>query len=212
MIQLKVFVFNDFQENSFVLWDHSKSCIIIDPGCSNNAEYKLLESFISENGLKPEMLINTHCHIDHILGNKWAVEKYNIQSYAHNGDLPVFDQAEEYARMFGLTFEPPPVIQNFLEDNQSLHFGNSELKIIHVPGHSQGSIALYAEAEKFIIVGDVLFRGSIGRTDLPGGNYNTIIQSIKTRLLTLPGNTVVYPGHGPVTTIKNEHDTNPFLT
>ncbi len=211
MIKIKYFVFNDFQENTFVLFDESNRCIIIDPGCFMNQEKTELEDFLQSNNLVPEKIVNTHSHVDHILGNSYLVDKYNLPVYAHEADEMLISTAREYAKLFGLTISQPPVINQFLKDNDELTFGNSSLKVMHVPGHSPGSLAFYSVEQKFVISGDVLFYGSIGRTDLPGGNYDLLINSIKQKLLKLPGDTEVYPGHGPVTTIQQEHDTNPFL-
>ena len=211
MVKIKSFVFNDFQENTIVLSDESNRCIFIDPGCFVEQERKELDNFLKDNNLTPEMIVNTHCHVDHILGNNYLVDKYNLPVYAHVSDEKLIATAKEYAKLFGLNISSPPAVTSYLKDGDTLSFGNSSLSVIHVPGHSPGSIALYHLEQKFIIAGDVLFYGSIGRTDLPGGNYDMLINSIRQKLLTLPGDVIVYPGHGPVTTIQQEHDTNPFL-
>ncbi len=211
MINVHSFVFNEFQENTFILWDDTRSCIIVDPGCSDKREEKMLDDFILGKNLAPVKIVNTHCHIDHILGNNYVAGKYNIDTYAHKDDIPLMNSSGNLATVFGLTLDRIPEIDHFLQENSGLTFGEASLQVLHVPGHSPGSIALYTGKEAFVIAGDVLFRGSIGRTDLPGGNYDTLISSIRQKLMTLPANVTVYPGHGPSTTIQLEHDTNPFL-
>jgi hydroxyacylglutathione hydrolase len=209
MINIKIFVFNDFQENTFVLYDDSKECIIIDAGCSSENENLELKNFLSEKRLKPKMLINTHCHIDHIFGNSFVTNEYNINSLAHAEDFFLIEHSQEMALGFGLNFNEPPMPEKIINDEIS--FGNSTLKILHVPGHSPGSIAFYSDKDNFVIVGDVLFNGGIGRTDLPGGDYKTLLNSIKKKLFVLNNDVVVYPGHGQTTTIKKEKEENPFL-
>lgn len=211
MIKLKKFVLNPFEENTFVLSDETNECVIVDPGCYTSDEEKELESYIAGEKLKPVMLINTHGHVDHILGNAIIVEKFGIQVYAHPEDDFLFKNASQHAIIFGLNIKEPPPINHYLKDNQVLKFGKSNLQVIHLPGHSPGGIALYSADDGFAIVGDVLFNGSIGRTDLPRGNYDILINSIKNKLLKLPADTNVFPGHGPSTTLGEEHDTNPFL-
>lgn len=211
MISVKKFVFNDFQENTFLVSDDTKECLIVDPGCYSIYEKNELKDYCYSNKLKPVKLINTHCHIDHILGNSFVSKNFNIPTAAHKDDQNMMEGAVEHGQMFGFIAESPSGIDEYLEDGDIVKFGKSELKVFHVPGHSMGSIALYSESQKFLISGDVLFNGGIGRTDLPGGDYNTLINSIKTRILTLPGSVTVYPGHGPSTTVSYEIDTNPFL-
>ncbi|MEA3316478.1 MAG: MBL fold metallo-hydrolase [Bacteroidota bacterium] len=209
MINIKNFVFNAFQENTFVLYDDTKECVIVDAGCSSENENLQLKNFINEKGLIPKLLINTHCHIDHILGNSFVANEYNINSLAHPDDLFLIERSQEMALGFGLNLNKPPVPNNI--PDKEISFGNSKLKIMHVPGHSPGSIALYSEDDKFVLVGDVLFNGGIGRTDLPGSDYDTLINSIKGKLFSLDNDFVVYSGHGPSTTIEKEKRENPFL-
>ncbi len=211
MISIEKFVFNDFQVNTFILSDETKECLIIDPGCFTLEEKAQLLDYCNKNKLKPEKIVNTHCHVDHVLGNAFVINSYNIPAAAHKDDQYLLDGVVEYGQVFGFTVEDPPGINEYLEDNSLVEFGKSQLNVLHVPGHSRGSIALYSPDQKFIIAGDVLFYGSIGRTDLPGGDYDTLINSIKTKILTLPENVIVYPGHGPSTTVKAEINTNPFL-
>ncbi len=211
MVKVVTFTFNPFQENTYLLHDETKECIIFDPGCSNAAEKQELVSYIEKNDLKPVRLINTHCHLDHIFGNGFIASKYGLSLEIHKGELPVLAHAPKSAAMFGISVEPSPEPTNFIEEGDIITFGNAELKAILTPGHSPASLSFYCEADKFIIAGDVLFHGSIGRTDLPGGNFDTLINSIKTKLLVLPDDTKVYPGHMQATTIGFEKKHNPFL-
>jgi hydroxyacylglutathione hydrolase len=211
MISIKVFVFNAFQENTFVLYDETGEAIIIDAGCQSTIEINNLTDFIKKQNLKPVELLSTHGHIDHILGNLFLKNNYNIAYRAHEGDRFLIENAVEQASLFGLKIEKPPLPDQYLSDNEQIQFGNSILDVIYLPGHSPGGVGFYCKEQKFIVVGDVLFSGSIGRTDLPGGDYNQLINSIQSKLLILPENTVVYPGHGPHTNIGEEKRTNPFL-
>ncbi|HKL08939.1 MAG TPA: MBL fold metallo-hydrolase [Bacteroidales bacterium] len=212
MLKIKTFVFNPFQENTFLLYDETNECVIIDAGNHNLNEKNELFTFIEEQKLTPKYLINTHCHIDHIMGNADVMEKYNIPSIAHQEDLPLIERVNDMALAFGFQVKEPPKPNKFVVDSENITFGNSTLEIRHVPGHSPGSIAIIAKDEHFAVVGDVLFKGSIGRTDLPGGDYNTLIHSIKQKLFILDDEFVVYPGHGDSTTIYHEKSTNPFFT
>lgn len=211
MTKIHTFSFNPFQENTYLLADETGECIVIDPGCYFEEEKTALTDFIETNNYRLTKIVNTHCHVDHILGNAFLVNKYKIPFEAHKGDEFLLENAVEHGKMFGFDVEQPPAINNYLEENQQITFGNTILKVLHVPGHSPGHIALYCEDQQFVITGDALFNGSIGRTDLPGGDYDTLINSIKTKLLTLKDAVVVYPGHGPETTIEKEKRTNPFL-
>jgi hydroxyacylglutathione hydrolase len=211
MIRIKIFEFNPFQENTLILFDETKQCLIIDPGCYNPEENKELTDYIEKELIVPKAIINTHGHVDHLLGCKFIHDKYKVPFYTHKDDIVLIERAQEFGALFGIKVAPPPLPDYFLSDGQKFSFGNSELLISHVPGHSPGSIAIYNIEGNFVFTGDVLFRGSIGRTDLPGGNFDTLIESIKSKLLVLPREVVVYPGHGPDTTIGNEIDKNPFL-
>ncbi len=204
--------FNQFQENTFIISDKSKECIIIDPGCYQKNEMLRLKEFINNNELKPVKLVNTHCHIDHILGNKFVCKEWGLELHAHKGDLNLLKNSELIAKMYGFEdYELSPYPKHFLRGGEKLTFGDTEFDIIFTPGHSPGHICLHNSKEKLIISGDVLFNGSIGRTDLPGGNYETLINSIKTHLLNLAEDTIVYCGHGPATKIGYEKNNNPFL-
>lgn len=211
MIKIKQFVFNAFQVNCFVLYDETKECVIIDASCYDEKEKKEISDFISENNLKPIHLLNTHCHIDHILGNKYISDTYNIVPEAHESDKQFVDSAKDYGSTFGFNVEGPKPIGKFLKDGETIEFGNSKIVTIHVPGHSLGSLCYYSKEDKFVIAGDVLFNGGIGRTDLPGGNYESLITNIKEKLFTLDDETTVFPGHGPKTDIGNEKWSNPFF-
>ncbi|MBK8621845.1 MAG: MBL fold metallo-hydrolase [Saprospiraceae bacterium] len=208
---IKSFTFNDFYENTYLLYDNSKECAIIDPGCMTMAEQKELAGFIEDHQLKPVLLINTHCHIDHILGNLYISKKYNLPLGSHRGEQVVLDSGIQVSAMYGIPYDKSPDITVFYEENDIISFGNTKLKVLFTPGHSPASICLYDEESKKLIAGDVLFEGSIGRTDLPGGNYDTLIESIKTRIFVLPDDTKVFPGHGPSTTVGHEKRTNPFF-
>ena len=212
MIKIHSFTFNDFEENTYiVIDDQSNECLIIDPGCNGTAENGQILSYITENGLKPIRLINTHCHIDHILGNNFISRTFGLTLEAHAGEIPVLLSGEKIAQMYGIPYVLSPQIGKFLDESQSVLLGKHEWKILFCPGHSPASICLYHEGSESLIAGDVLFHRSIGRTDLPGGDYDTLINSIRTKLFTLPPNTKVYPGHGIPTTIGEEQQYNPFL-
>lgn len=206
------FTFNPFQENTYVLYDDTKSCIIIDPGCYTAEEKQELKGFIEEKELKPVRLINTHCHLDHIFGNKFVADTYGLELEIHEGEVPVLEAVPMACQVYGLPLpEPSPTPTHFIEAGDVIEFGNTRLKTLFTPGHSPASISFYCAESKFVIAGDVLFYGSIGRTDLPGGNLGTLIQSIKTELFPLGDDVVVYSGHGPDTNIGFEKANNPFL-
>ncbi len=212
MIKIQSFTFNGFQENTYVLFDESKKCIIIDPGCYEQNEKLELERFIVDNELEPVKLINTHCHIDHVLGNRFVAEKWSLDLEMHELDLPTLHSVKDYCQLYGFhNYEESPEPSTFLKEGDMIHFGNSSLDILFTPGHAPGHIVLYSNEQHFVIGGDVLFQMSIGRTDLPGGDYDTLINSIKDKLLPLDEQTKVYSGHGPSTTIEFEKTNNPFL-
>lgn len=211
MINVHYFTFNGFQENTYILYDETKECVIIDPGCYTNEEQQELSNYIDHNGLKPVKLLNTHCHIDHVLGNNFVAKKYKIGLEMHEKDLPTLHATPEYGHLYGFNIDKSPEPTVLLNEGDTVKFGNSELDVVFAPGHSAGHIVFIANKEKFIIGGDVLFYGSIGRTDLPGGDYDTLINSIKTKLLPLANDFKVYSGHGPATSIGFERDNNPFL-
>lgn len=211
-MKIKVFTFNHIQENTFVLYDESSyECAIVDSGCFNQSEFKFMKKFITDNHLKPQKLLNTHCHFDHILGVESCRNEWNLQWEAHPFDSFWVNNAPAQAAMFGMKIDPIKAADKELSDGDEIIIGNFVLSVIHVPGHSPGSVCFYNQESKSLLVGDVLFKGSIGRTDLPQGDYNTLIMGIKEKLLTLPLDVIVYPGHGPSTTIGYEIANNPFL-
>jgi len=212
MVKVKVFTFNLFAENTIVLWDdETKESAVIDPGTSTSDEEKILVDFISSEDLKIKYLINTHCHIDHILGCKFVKDKYNPVYFAPEKDILLLDNAQQQAQMFDITLEEPPKPDQLIDEASNISLGNSKLKFLFTPGHTPGEVCIYLEKEKICITGDVLFNESIGRTDLWGGDYNTLIDSIEKKLLTLPDDIVIYPGHGDSSTIGYEKQNNPFL-
>jgi glyoxylase-like metal-dependent hydrolase (beta-lactamase superfamily II) len=212
MMTIKVMPFNPFQENTYIVYDETGECIIIDPGCQMSGEKRLLADFIRKSELKPVRLINTHCHLDHVFGNAFVVENFGIPLSIHRGELPVLQSAVVVGAQYGVPCEPSPEPDSYIEDGDEIHFGNSTLRAILTPGHSPASLSFFSEKERFVIAGDVLFLNSIGRTDLPGGDYKTLISSIMNRLMPLGDDVVVYNGHGPSTTIGRERLSNPFLT
>jgi hydroxyacylglutathione hydrolase len=211
MIQLKSFVNNPYQENTYLLYDESGECAIIDPGMYTSAEQNLVVNYINDKRLKPVLLLNTHCHIDHVLGNKFVFDQYGLKPQFHEGESIVLEAIPGYAPQMGFRYELSPLPDNFLSETGTVKFGNSELQLIFAPGHSPAHLCFYAEKENILIGGDVLFRGSIGRTDLPGGNFNQLISNIKEKIFSLPEDCIVYPGHGGETTIGYEKKYNPFL-
>ena len=211
MINIHYFTFNGFQENTYILYDETKECVIIDPGCYSTDEQKTLTDYIEKNELKPAKLLNTHCHIDHVLGNKFVSSTYNIGLEMNEHDIPTLNATPEYGQLWGFNAEPSPAPSTLLKDSDEIKFGNSKLDVRFAPGHCAGHIAFVNHEDKFVICGDILFYGSIGRTDLPGGDYATLINSIKTKLLTLADEFKVYSGHGPATSIGFERKNNPFL-
>lgn len=212
MTHVQTFEFNPFAENTYLVWDDSGECAIFDPGCYTLEERDTLRQFIQEKNLRPVRLINTHCHLDHVFGNPFVVKTWGIGLEIHEGEWPVLERFEQVCQMYGVPFEgQQPIPTNFIEAGETLSFGNTKLKVLFTPGHSPASISFYCEEEGFVLAGDVLFLESIGRTDLPGGNFDTLIQSIRTQIFTLPDETLVYPGHGPATTVRHEQEYNPFL-
>lgn len=211
MISIKSFTFNPFQENTYIAFDESKECIIIDPGCYDEKENSILKNFIIQNNLKPVALVNTHCHLDHIFGNKFVTDTYNLSPTMHKADMPILEYAPIAARSYGVKLNKLPKVKKFIEEGDTIRFGNSKFNVLFTPGHAPGHICLVNIEEHIIITADVLFRLSIGRTDLPMGNHETLLKSIKDKLLILDNKMVVYPGHGPSTTIGFERQNNPYI-
>ncbi len=211
MITIEKFVVNPLAENSFVLSDETGEAVFIDPGFYFDEEHAEIKNYIESNHLTPVKIINTHCHFDHIMGVEFIRNQYNIPFWAHPDDEFWVEKATVQGEMYGFTILPVSPANNLLNEKETVKFGNSELEIIHVPGHSPGHVVFYIKQDAFLIAGDVLFYGSVGRTDLPGGDYDTLISNIKSKLFALPDNTKVYCGHGPETTLGFEKTTNPFL-
>ncbi|MGC4101676.1 MBL fold metallo-hydrolase [Ferruginibacter sp.] len=211
MLKIRSFVFSPIQENTYLLYDEFKNCAIIDPGCYFDAEKDELTQFIQQMGLQPKMLLNTHCHLDHVFGNKYIAETYGLVVQTHEKEKPVLDFAPTSGLMYNLPFDNYTGELQYLQQGDKMLIGADELGVIEAPGHSPGHICFYCKAQNFIIGGDVLFNRSIGRTDLPGGNHEQLIKSIREKLFVLPDETVVYSGHGPTTTIGEEKRENPYL-
>lgn len=211
MLTIETFTFNPYQENTYLIVDNDKNCIIIDPGMHNPQEQVYFKEYIENNGLNPTLLLNTHCHIDHVLGNKFVYETWNLTPNFHENEVPVLVSVENYAPQMGFRYETSPIPNTFIQDTDVIEFGGHQIQAILAPGHSPGHLCFYMEDSKTLIGGDVLFRNSIGRSDLPGGDHQTLLNSIKSRIYTLPEDTEVFPGHGPSTTIGFEKQTNPFV-
>lgn len=210
MLHIQRFTFNPFEENTYVLFDDSGECVIVDPGCNDDEEKEELENFITSNNLRVTKLLNTHCHVDHVLGNYFVQQRWKVKFYAHEAELPVLRAVKSYAPNFGF-FEYQEILPDeYLKEGNSVFVGKEELRVLFVPGHAPGHVAFYHEASKSVVAGDVLFHNSIGRTDMPGGDHDTLIESIHSKLFTLPNDVTVFPGHGTSTTIGFEKDTNPF--
>ena len=206
------FTFNPFQENTYIVYDETKECIIFDPGIYTDEEKKQFADFIDSAGLKPVRLINTHCHLDHVFGNKYVAETWNLGLEIHEGELPVLQAVPQICAFYGLPQpELSPEPSHFIKEGDSVTFGNSSLDVLFTPGHSPASISFFSKEGNFVIAGDVLFRQSIGRTDLPGGDLQTLLNSIRTQLFPLGDEVKVYSGHGEDTTIGYEKVHNPFL-
>jgi hydroxyacylglutathione hydrolase len=212
MLSLQFFIFNPLQENTYVLWDETKECVIIDPGCYERDEKEDLTDFIKANNLTPKYLLNTHCHVDHVLGNQFIKRTYNIPLLVHPIEQEVLRMVKIYAPIYGFVAYEESEPDQLITEKDTVTFGNTELSILFLPGHSPGSIAFVEEKTKTVIAGDVLFQRSIGRSDLPGGHHQTLINSIKNTLFKLEDSYKVYPGHGDLTTIGEEKKYNPYLT
>ncbi len=194
-----------------MLYNEKGDCCIIDPGCYFAAEEQALTGFIEQNGLKPVLLLNTHCHLDHIFGNRFIHKKYGLLLHMHPQEKPVLEYGPTSGQAWGMPFDNYDAEIIFIDEGQTVRIGEEVLEILFTPGHSPGSISFYSRAHKFVIAGDVLFQGSVGRTDLPGGDFTILEESIKTKLYSLPEDVIVHPGHGDSTTIGDEMKTNPFV-
>ncbi len=211
MLKIKSFEFSPIQENTYILYNELNDCIIIDPGCYYDDEKDELLQYIDKMALKPRMLLNTHCHLDHVFGNKFVAEKFGLTLHIHENEKPVLAFAPASGLMYNLPFDNYTGDLIFLNEHEKIKLGDDELDILLTPGHSPGSLSFYSEKDKFVVSGDALFYRSIGRTDLPLGDHETLITSIRQKLFVLPDETKVYSGHGPVTSIGEEKTENPFF-
>jgi len=211
MIQIRNFVFNPFQVNTYVLYDETNEAIIIDPACYDKEEEVELSDFLHAAGLNPVLCISTHTHIDHVLGNNFVFEQYGLKPVIHAAGLELLKKAAYFGQAYGFKVTDVVLPETYLTDNQIIKFGNSKLEVLYTPGHADGSVCFLSRSDKFVIVGDVLFYESIGRTDLPGGNFEMLANNIKTRLFSLDDDFKVYSGHGHETSIGHEKRYNPFL-
>jgi hydroxyacylglutathione hydrolase len=211
MLTVKRFIFNPIQENTYVVYNGKDACAIIDPGCYFPEEKQALSHWLRETRVHPNLLLNTHCHLDHVFGNKWAAEHYNLELQIGEKELPTFNFAPESGIRWSMPFENYKGNILFLKEGDEIVMGTDILEVLFTPGHSVGHVVFYNREQGFIIGGDVLFRMGIGRTDLPGGDHSLLIKSIREKLLGLPGDVIVYPGHGEPTTIGFEKENNPFL-
>jgi len=210
-MNIKKFTFNPFSENTYILFDETKECVIIDPGCYEESEKKHLIDFIEIEKLKPKLLLNTHCHIDHVFGCKFIFDKFDLKPIIHKDDIPTLRMAASSGSLWGLELENVPNPENFISEKDIIKFGKQELEVFFTPGHAPGHVCFVHHKTKSIINGDVLFQLSIGRTDLPGCNHSDLINSIEKKLFTLPDDYTVYSGHGSETNIGFEKQNNPFL-
>lgn len=211
MLSIASFCFNAFQENTYIVYIPNGPCWIIDSGCYTPEEEQELHTFITDKGITPVALINTHCHLDHLFGNAFVMATWSVPLLAHAEEIPVWQAAPQVSAAYGVPMVPSPPIDRFIVAGETLTLGDYTFQVLFVPGHSPGHIALYQADKGWFIGGDVLFQGSIGRTDLPGGDYDTLMQSIATQVLPLPDDTIVYSGHGPATTVGAERWSNPFI-
>lgn len=211
MLQIHSFTFNPYQENTYLLSDEKGDCLIIDPGMSHYQEEKIFTDYIDQNNLTPIALLNTHCHIDHVLGNHFIYEEYGLIASFHEGEVENFVSVMAYAPQMGIPYTQAPITTTFLKETDKISIGKHNLDILYVPGHSPAHLCFYSADQGFLIGGDVLFKNSIGRTDLPGGNHQQLLENIQQKVYTLPDETVIYPGHGPTTTVGHEKHHNPFV-
>ena len=211
-MQIKTFTFNPFGENTYILYDeHTLACMIVDPGCHNRAEEQELSAYISDYHLKPELLVNTHCHIDHIMGNGYVSSKYKLPLHMHKDEEKTMEHSKGWGKMYGLEIGPQPDERIYINEGDELKLGSYIFELLFTPGHSIASLSIYCKEAATLVAGDVLFRQGIGRYDLPGGDFEILEQSIKTKLYTLPDDTKLYPGHGEPTSIGFEKVNNPYV-
>lgn len=212
MIQIQSFVFSPFQENTYVLFDETHEAVIIDPGCLMQAEKETLAQFITQNRLIVKALLQTHAHLDHVFGSAFVKRKYGVKMWMHKNELPILASVENRCQLWGIRGYEPVEADEFIDEGDIISFGNSQLEILFVPGHAPGHLAFLNHAQRFVIGGDVLFKGSVGRTDFPLCDHEALINSIQTKFMTLEDDYRVYAGHMDSTTIGHERRTNPFLT
>jgi glyoxylase-like metal-dependent hydrolase (beta-lactamase superfamily II) len=211
MLHIQSFTFNPVQENTYVLYNEKGAACIIDPGCYFSGEEQALKGFLETHNLTPELLLNTHCHLDHIFGNRFIHKTYGLTLHLHPLEKQVLDLGPVSGQLWQLPFDNYDGDLHYINEGEGIQLGDDTLEILLTPGHSPGSVCFYNKEHRFLIGGDVLFNGSVGRTDLPGGDFKILEQSIKTKLYTLPDDVVVYPGHGEPTTIGKERRSNPFV-
>lgn len=207
------FEFNYFGENTYIIWDSaSHAAAIIDPGMIKQSECDTVDAFIASNNLSLKQILLTHAHLDHTFGVERIKEKYQVEVYAHKLDMPLAAIRQQQATMFHLPIKLQPLeIDKFVADGDEFTLGSETINVIHTPGHTQGGVCYYLPQSQMLFTGDTLFCGSIGRTDLPGGNHQQLINAVTSKIITLPPNTIVYPGHGPSTTIEREATANPYI-
>lgn len=211
-MNIAIFTFNPFQENTYLLFDETGECVIFDPGCFEGHEKLELDNFIASKNLRPVRLINTHCHLDHVYGNKFCAEKYGLPLETHRGEVPVLEAVPMVSQMYGIPYpEPSPMPSKFIQEGDVVEFGNTQLEVLFTPGHSPASLSFFNREHQILIAGDVLFRESIGRTDLPGGSFEVLEKSIREKIYPLGDGVKIYPGHGPETTVGWEKQHNPFV-
>jgi glyoxylase-like metal-dependent hydrolase (beta-lactamase superfamily II) len=210
MIQIHAFTFNPFEENTYLIYDETGEGVVIDPGCYEKSEKDALVQFIETQKIKIKYLLNTHCHIDHVLGNEFVKGKYNVPFLIHRNEEPVLRSVKVYAPSYGFNLYQEVLPDGYLAEGDTVSFGNTSFEVIFLPGHAPGHIGFYHKESLSLLSGDVLFEQSIGRTDLPGGDFNTLIHSIRQKIFTLPEEVTVYPGHGNTTTVGEEKISNPF--
>ncbi len=212
MLKVHQLTYSMWQENTYLLAAENGDCIVIDPGCLSDAEKQHFAEYISTNNLNPVRMINTHLHLDHVFGCRFVAEKYNLKLEAHPDDEFWVERTVEFSSQMGVDLDQnPPAVENYIQDEEEIEFGGSVIKFLHIPGHTPGHLVFYLEKEKVAIVGDVLFKNSVGRADLPGGDFDTLINGIKSKLMVLPDDVKTYSGHGPSSTIGEERVNNMFL-
>lgn len=211
MLSIHSFCFNAFQENTFVIYNEHKNAILVDPGCYLRNEQEALSNFISENNLTPTLLLNTHCHLDHVFGNNFVSEKYGLTAHFHKNEQPVIDRLPQGGERWGVPCEPYKGPVQYIAQDDIINFGTDQFKVLLTPGHSPGSVCFYNMQQDFLIGGDLIFKDGVGRTDLPGCNPQDLINSIRTQIVPLPDSTTIYSGHGPVTTWGREKKANPYI-